>query len=415
MNTTTPKPRLVHVTTIANTQFSFLRGQNQYMIQNGFEVHAVSSPGPALRKLAERDSVETHAVPISRSIAPFQDIISLVRLFFLFRHLRPHIVHLSTPKAALLGALAAAAARVPIRIYHIRGLSSESERGLKRTLFQWLERLTARLCHLSLCNAFSLLEYARAENILNQKEGTVLRKGMSNGIDRGRFNPDTTVPISLAKLKPDVAPTESATVIGYVGRIVRDKGIEELVVAWRRLRIEVPHARLLLVGPYERECAISPRVRDELESDPRIIVAGRQEDVVPFYRDMDVFVYPSHGTEGFPNAPMEAAAMRLPVVATRVCGSVDAVVDGVTGVLVQPRDAASLAEAVRAYLTDPELRRRHGQAGRQRVLAEYRCEDIWRELHELYVDLMRRRGLPTPVQVASESTSTMHYSKRRAA
>ena len=223
-----------------------------------------------------------------------------------------------------------------------------------------------------------------------------MANGMSNGIDPKRFDPDTVEPICLLSLKPEV-PTlsDSRTVVGFVGRLAKDKGIEEIFRAWTLLRDEFPDALLLLVGPWEEENKVSTAVRQGLESDPRVFLPGKVTDVAPFYKAMDFLVFPSH-REGFPNAPMEAACMGLPVIATSVIGCVDAVVNYETGMLVPPRNVELLAKAIRRYLQDPELRRKHGQAGRTRVLRDFRPEAIWEALYHEYIRLLHVKGLPIP-------------------
>ena len=369
--------RLAYVTTLPITQFLFLRGQNDYMARHGFELHAVCSPGQELDRLVERDGVAAHPVPISRRIAPGADLVALVRLYLVLRRIRPHVAHLSTPKAALLGAIAVWAARVPVRVYFVRGTATEGAAGRSRTLFRLLETLTARLCTATICVAPSLLRFLRDEGIVRPGEGTVLACGMSNGVDAERFA------AADAARAPGAAP-----VIGFVGRLARDKGVEDLAAAWRVLRERFPDARLLLVGPWEDEGAVAPECRAALEADARVEMPGLVSDPVPWLARMTVFAYPSHGTEGFPNAPMEAAAAGLPVVATRVVGCVDAVVDGETGRLVPPADPRALADAVAVYLGDAALARAHGRAGRLRVRRDFQREAIWAALLGAY-----RRGL----------------------
>lgn len=381
---------LAHITTIPLTQWAFLRGQNHYMSQRGFEIHTIASPGKRLAEVGRRDGAVTHSIRISRTISPCADIISIIRLLFCLREIKPDIVHLSTPKAALLGAIAAWAARVPIRIFFVRGLITETTRGLRRGVFRLLETLTARLCHQHICVSHSLLAFARSESILTEKQGIVLVNGMSNGIDTGRFDPTITAHNEAVLNTAD----EDILIIGFVGRLARDKGIEELAQSWGLLREEYPHLRLLLVGPWETE--IANDLSAGLESDSRVWMTGFVDDVIPYYCAMSLFVYPSHGTEGFPNSPMEAAAMGLPVVASRVVGCVDAVQDGVTGALIPPHDPTALTDAIRLYLNNPDLRHRHGQAGRERVLREFRQETIWEALYQEYVCLLRERGLPIP-------------------
>lgn len=410
-----PAPtKLVHVTTIPMTQWLFLRGQNQFMVDQGYEVHAVSSPGPFMPKLVGRDPVIPHEIPISRQITPIRDLISTVRLWRLFRQLRPEIVQLSTPKAALLGAIAAKAAFVPVRILQVRGLASESETGIRRTIYQRLEQLTDRLCNGCLVNAKSLLEYAREANIL--RTGRVAGLGMSNGVDLQRFDPQQVQPADLSAW-PDwnrLQQQEQGLVIGYVGRMTRDKGLEDLYQAWQHLRDDFPTAKLLLVGLWESENGVTEKVRAALTQDPRVLIAGVQDDVMPFMQHMDIFAFPSHGTEGFPNAPMEAAAMELPVIATRVIGCVDAVDDGVTGTLIDARNPEQLEAALRVYLEDTALRREHGTAGRTRIRRGFDPAELWAEFHQFYTFLLRREGLPVP-ETRPQDTKPPQESPRRAA
>jgi glycosyltransferase involved in cell wall biosynthesis len=181
-----------------------------------------------------------------------------------------------------------------------------------------------------------------------------------------------------------------------VGRVVRDKGIHELCEAWRRVRREVPRARLLLVGKAEPQDPVSEHVLRELQNDPTVHLAGFVADVPGLYAASDVVVLPTY-REGLPNVPLEAAAMGLPVVATRVVGCVDAVLHGLTGTLVPPRDAGALAEAMIGYARDPMLRARHGEAGRRRVLQEFVPERLWAELASVYERLQGDRRVPRSV------------------
>ena len=391
--------RLAYITTIPGTQWMFLRGQNAYLSARGFELHAISSPGPRLTAVGERDGATVHPVPIARTIAPLRDLVSLVKLYRTLRRVRPQIVQVSTSKAALLGAIAARLARVPIRVFLVRGLASEHVRGFKHWLFQRLERLTAQLCNSVLCVSPSLLEHAQAEGILRAREGLVPGNGMSNGIDAERFNPETVGPAELPAVDRSAKngrPESHEFVVGFVGRLADDKGIGDLAAAWRVLRREFVNSRLLLVGAWEAAASVSALVREDLEADPRVIFTGRVEDVAPYYKRMDLFIFPSHGSEGFPNAPTEAACMGIPVVATNVIGCVDSVRDGITGTLVPPSDPEALVEAIRTYLDDGELRKQHGRNGRERVLREFRPETVWEAMYAEYCRLLEANGLPLP-------------------
>jgi glycosyltransferase involved in cell wall biosynthesis len=388
--------KLAYVTTVPVTQWGFLRGQNAYFSGKGFEIHAISSPGRHLDALAERDGVTAHAVPIARTISPLGDVLTAWRLFRLFRRIRPDIAHVSTPKAALLGAAAAWAARVPVRVFCIRGSATEPASGLQRHIYRIAEWLTGRFCHQAICVSESLLAFVRSESILARDRGMVAAKGMSNGVDVQRFDVESIDPARLRMMPgalPRLAQDPSAVVVGYVGRLTLDKGIEILWRAWMVLRQEYDNLHLVLVGPWEKEASVAGECRRSLETDARVHIVGYTEDVVPYYRLMSFCVFPSFGSEGFPNAPMEAAAMRLPVVATRVVGAVDAVEDGVTGILVPPRNVEALIRAMRMYVEDPGLRQRHGAAGCARVRRDFGQEAIWAALEEEYARLLQGAGL----------------------
>jgi glycosyltransferase involved in cell wall biosynthesis len=389
--------KLAYVTTLPVSQWGFLQGQNRYLADNGFEIHAIASPGKFLDKLAERDGSTVHAVPISRTISPLQDLVTLARLVVVLRRIRPDLLHVSTPKAALLGAVAGWVARVPIRVFCFRGSITEPASGWRRRLFRRLEWLTARLCTQTICVSKSLRDFARSESIIGPAEGMVAAHGMSNGINAARFSRDAADPLAVPTMPESIrrlAHGPGVVVFGFVGRLAHDKGLDVLQQAWASLRDRFPNAHLLLVGPWEAENSVPPECRLALEHDARVHIAGDITDVVPYYRLMSVFVFPSMGSEGFPNAPMEAAAMGLPVIATRVVGCVEAVKDGVTGMLVPAGNAKALASAMQLYLEKPDLARTHGEAGCDRVRRDFRQETIWKALHQEYLRLLRHASLP---------------------
>lgn len=377
---------LMHVVTVPQS-LGFLRGQVQFMKRQGFAVHAVSSPGPGLDSFGKDEGVLTHGVSMTRRITPVSDLISLLRLITLMRELRPHIVHSHTPKGGLLGMAAAFFCRVPIRIYHLHGFRAETERGVKRALLMLTERIACWLAHRVLCVSHSLRQVIVSYNICSSDKITVLMSGSANGVDAsGRFNPDN-VDGARSEIRRRFGIPDSARVLGFVGRIVRDKGIVELAQSWATLREEFPDLHLMIVGEPESVDPVPVDVLERLQRDKKVHFAGRVNNVPSYYAAMDMLVLPTY-REGFPNVPLEASAMALPVVSTRVTGVVDAVVDGVTGTLVQPGDGEALAEAIRQYLRNPEMARSHGQVGRQRVLTDYRPEAIWSALYAEYLRLM---------------------------
>jgi glycosyltransferase involved in cell wall biosynthesis len=387
--------RLLHLTTVPMS-FTFLRGQPAFLARRGIQVQALSSPGPELHAFSDAEGVPVHGVRMLRQISPLRDLAALARIVRVLRRVRPHVVHAHTPKGGLLGMLGAWMARVPVRIYHMRGLPMTTATGGRRALLRTTERVSCALAHRVFCVSPSLREVALAEGLCPPDKITVPGGGSGQGVDAaGRFDPARLPEGTRAAVRAGFGIPAGAAVVGFVGRIVRDKGVAELAEAWGRLRDAFPDARLLLVGPFEGRDPLPPGVEAALRGDPRVVLAGEDWDTPRLYAAMDVVALPSY-REGFPNVPLEAAAMELPVVSTRVPGCVDAVADGETGTLVPARDAAALEGALRAYLADPALRRARGRAGRARVMREFRRELVWEALLAEYGRLLRTRGLPAP-------------------
>nr|MBA2669641.1 glycosyltransferase [Gemmatimonadota bacterium] len=301
-----------------------------------------------------------------------------------------------TPKGGLLGMMAAAAYRAPVRIYHMRGLPLMGATGMRRLLLRITEWTACRLAHQVFCVSHSVRGEAVAAGICPPGKISVLLGGSGNGVDAaGRFDPDAQESGARMETRERFGIPSDAVVIGFVGRIVRDKGVVELVDAWQGLRGRFPSAHLLVVGPFEEQDRIPTETERLLRNDPRVHLAGMNWETPPLYGAMDLVALPTY-REGFPNVPLEAAAMRLPVVATRIPGCVDAVEDGETGTLVPARDAGALSDALARYLENAELRERHGRVGRARVIREFGQEAIWTALHSEYLRLMRERGVAKP-------------------
>jgi lipopolysaccharide/colanic/teichoic acid biosynthesis glycosyltransferase/glycosyltransferase involved in cell wall biosynthesis len=379
--------KLVHIMTVPQSLF-FLTRQVRFMKDRGFEVHAIASPGPALDRFGREEGIETSSVEMPRRISPWGDLVALVRLLRVLWRIRPAIVQSHTPKGGLLGMIAAFLAGVPVRIYTIHGLPLETARGLKRVLLRWTEKISCLLASQVIAVGPSLRRRAIAEGLASSSKVKVLGKGTINGVDAlGRFNPLRHAPSEGSAVRLTLGIPPDARVIGCVGRIVRDKGLEVLVKAWTSLREEYRDLHLLVVGAFEPQDPISRSSEELLRSDPRVHLTGNVDSVRPLYRAMQVVVLPSY-REGFPTVPLEAAAMELPVVATRVTGCVDAVLDGVTGTLVSPGDPGRLGDALRTYLDHPERGVEQGRAGRERVLQDFRQDVVSEHFHREYRRLL---------------------------
>lgn len=387
--------KLLHITTVPSTLF-FLRGQIKHMKLHGFEVHILSSPGEFLPEFSEHEQVIAHTVNMPRKITPWKDLLAIFQIWFFLHQIRPQIVHASTPKGGLLGTIAAWLAGSPIRIYQMRGLPLMTATGYKRNLLWWSEKISCSLAHTVICNSHSLREVAITEGLCPASKIRVFLGGSSNGVDATiRFNPTRVGTAARGEIRQKYSIPADALVLGFVGRIVRDKGATELAEAWKSLRHQFPKLHLLIAGRFEPQDPLPLWVKQLFEEDDRIHMAGVVLDTPPLYTAMDIFVLPSY-REGFANVNLEAAAMQLPVVTTSVAGCIDSIQDAVTGTLVSVQDVDALTKAISFYLTNSELRTQHGIAGRERVLKDFRQEAIWEALHQEYTQLLKKQGLSAP-------------------
>jgi glycosyltransferase involved in cell wall biosynthesis len=386
--------RLAYITTVPES-LGFYRTQAQYLKRRGFAVYGLSSPGKSLAAFAASEQTPVYAVDMPRRITPLRDGVAVAQLTRILRHIQPQIVYASTPKAGVLGMIAAWLAGIPVRIYAVLGLPFMTATGYRRLLLTWSERIACHLAQQVFSVSHSVREIIVAAGVCPAAKVKVLVNGSVNGVDAaGRFNPDR-LRCQRSKAREMYNIPAEAVVIGFIGRRVRDKGISELAAAWKRLRESYPDAYLLVAGPPEPQDPVPVATEQFLQHDARVRMTGFVDDIFLAYAAMDVFVLPTY-REGFPVSLLEAAAVELPVVATRVPGCVDAIVDGVTGTLVPAYDAESLANAIRDYFDQPDLRIRHGRAARERVLRDFRPEPILEAVYLECIRLLNEKHLSTP-------------------
>ena len=402
MSHTSRRPRLVYVTTHAISAENLMNGQLSFLREHGFDITVIAAPSESLDVVREREQVATIPIPIEREISPIADVRTLAKLCGIFRNLRPDIVNAGTPKAGLLGMIAAKLTGVPVRLYTLRGLRLETTSGFKERLLATTERIAASCAHQVICVGDSLRQEFVRRRLIAAEKTIVLRHGSSNGVKAERFQYSAEQFIQIGQLQSSLGIPEQAPVIGFVGRLTRDKGIVDLHAAFTQLQTEFPDLRLVLIGWPEEGDPVPSAVWQSLQNHPQIIRTGAIKDPSLYYGLFDVFVFPSY-REGFPNVPLEAAAAGVPVVGYSATGTLDAVVNGVTGTLVPLQDSAALASATANYLRNPLLRHRHGEAGRRRVLTDFRREDIWQSLADVYVDWLSESGLPLPIS-SNETT-----------
>jgi len=388
---------LVHIVTVPISLRTFFDGQISYMKGSGFDVQAISSSGTLLKEFGETEEIAVHRVNMPRKISPLSDCLAIFSLCRTLWRVRADIVHAHTPKAGLLGMIAGWLTRVPVRIYHIRGLPFVTMSSPRRWLLEFSERVACRLAHKVLCVSHSVSDVAIEKKLCSPEKISVLCAGSGNGVDAEcRFNPSRVGEAASARVRESMGIATEATTLGFVGRFARDKGFVELAEAWGSLRAEYSNLHLLVIGSFDSRDPVPETLASKLRNDSRVHFIKQTQEIEAYYSSIDICALPTY-REGLPNVLLEAAAMECPVVSTRVPGCVDVVVDGETGLLVPARDAGALHTAIRRYLQSKEMRIQHGKSARRWVLSKFRQEMIWSALRNEYLDLASRQGLEIPV------------------
>ena len=370
--------RVLLIATVPITLYH-LRGFVEWLADHGCDVHI----GSAARELATFVAgwpCAVHRLPLRRRISPLADLWAVACLIRLIWRVNPAVVHTHSPKASLLGMLAASMTGRRLKIYHVHGAPFETATGLSRTVLIMSERLTAYLADEVWCVSNSVLRLLTGIGVPPAKM-RVPQNGSIAGVEARRsFSPDARAPDRM-RSRDELGLGADDILVGFVGRLSDDKGLDELRRAWASLAPANSHAFLVVVGDVDERQPISRESESWLASGPHVRHIPHTMEPAAWFAAMDVFVLPSY-REGFPVVVLEAAAMALPTVATRVTGCVDSVVDGWTGALVPVRDVKALARALDLYLSSPALRQSHGMHARDRALADF-------EPTALYEDYLR--------------------------
>lgn len=351
-----------------------------------YEVGVLSSPGEEWAMLDKYgDAVKRLEVPMERHISPLRDLRSLWRLVRVFRRERPDMVHSMTPKAGLLCMLAAWITRVPVRVHMFTGLVFPTATGLKRRILMATDRLTCA-CATHVLPEGEGVKRDLLDNGITRKPIKVLGYGNCRGIDLDRFDP------TLSEVQAEAAKLRKPEVFTFIaiGRLVGDKGINELVAAFSRLNRELPATCLILVGPQEKELdPLSPATLSEIESNPAIEAVGNQADVRPWLAAADCHVLASY-REGFPNVVIEAGAMGLPQIVTDINGANEIIINGRNGVIVPPKNADAIHASMSRMATDPAFRSVLAANARSLIASRYEQTYVRRCLYDFYHEILNK-------------------------
>jgi len=392
-----PAVKVAHITTIAMSLRYLLLNQLRSLRQAGYEVVGISSPGPEVSTV-KTAGIRHIAVPMTRrAFTPLSDLRALWALYRIIRREQFVIVHTHTPKAGILGRWAAKLAGVPIVVHTSHGfVFHEGSPWLWRQFFIILEKMAARCSDVIFSVNHEDVETAIREGICDP--GKILPLGNGGiGVDIALFNRDRFASDDIARKRFEVGLPNGARVVGFVGRLVREKGLLELFAAARLVREKVPNVHFLFIGPVDthKSDALTPDTAQEYGIGDICHFLGMRHDMPELYALMDVFVLPSH-REGFPRAPMEASAMKVPCVVTDIRGCWEAVKHGRNGLLVPLGDAQALADAIVELLTDREKARRMGEEGRRMALERFDERLVFEKVKAEYARLLREKGLPEP-------------------
>ena len=378
--------KLVLGITIAGSVL-LLRGQVKFFSDKGYDVYLLAPSQEKSVDFCKKENCTLIDIDIARDINILKDIKTLIVLIGTIWKIQPDIVNVGTPKMGLLGSIAAFVCRVPVRLYTCRGLRYEHEKGFKRWLLLNLEKVSSFFSHKTICVGHYLKQRAISDNVFKKEKAIVIGEGASNGVSLEEFNP-ARIDLNEREKIINTHKLDGKTVFGFVGRLINRKGINELIDAFVQVNKTYPDTALLLLGRTNINQISDPTILDEIEKNEAIHYLGFQEDVPLYMSVFDIYVQPSWW-EGFSNALIQAAAMRLPIITTNATGCGDAVRDGFNATVVKVGDVEGLKSAMNQYLNNKELRREHALNGP--VWAEnFRHEKIWDGLHELYQDQLKK-------------------------
>ena len=390
------KRKLIRVTTSDISLDSLIKGQLKFL-SSEFEVIGVSNNTGVLAMVGEREGIRTIEVPMHREISLFSDIKCLWLLYRLFRKEKPDIVHANTPKGSMLSMIASKLASVPHRLYTVTGLRYQGESGLFRILLMVMERISCYCATKVIPEGEGVKKTLLKDNITS-KEMHIILNGNINGIDTEYFNPDLfnrdrtdnkLYTGNKKDIRRDLNLKEDDFVFIFIGRIVRDKGMNELAVCMKRFKAEKKNVKLLLIGRFESK--LDPLDADNekfLRSDLNIHFLGYQNDVRPCFVAADVLVVPSY-REGFPNVVLQAGAMGIPAIVTNINGCNEIIKEDFNGKIFSSKDVNALYEKMNWCLNNKNRVKDMASQSRKMIVDRYRQEEVWKATLQEYKKLLK--------------------------
>ncbi len=385
--------KLIRITTVPLSIEKLLGKQLTFMNQF-YNVTAISADKNELKKVAENLGISYFHVEMSRKITPFKDLKSVWEMYKFLKKEKPEIVHTHTPKAGLVGMLASRFVGVRNRLHTVAGLPLMEEKGLKRIILILVEKLTYACATNIYPNSNGLKDFILQKKLTNTKKIKVIGNGSSNGIDLQYFNPGIFSEKEKEDLRKEIKISPDDFVFIFVGRLVKDKGINELVSVFSTLESKIKdHSestskkiKLLLVGALEHDLdPLLPKTLDLIQKNKNIISVGFQSDVRPYFTISDVLVFPSY-REGFPNVVLQSLAMEIPAIVTDINGCNEIITDNYNGLIVKPGNEESLENAMCKFIKDETLQRFLKKNSRKSII-KFGQTEVWEALLQEYQNL----------------------------
>jgi glycosyltransferase involved in cell wall biosynthesis len=374
--------KIIRITTVPISLYKLLEGQLNF-INNYYEVIAISSPEAELYKCEKKEGIKTYGVKMSRRITPLADIFSIISLIKIFRKEQPSIVHTHTPKAGLVGMIAAKISGVPNRFHTVAGLPLMESKGFKKVILILVEILTYKCSTKIYPNSFGLRDFILDNKLSKHNKIKVLANGSSNGINLDYFSLQHFNNINNSKFRLSINISKTDFVFIFVGRLVGDKGVNELIKSFSNLSNGRTNLKLILLGNQEK--SLDPLLNDtvnEINYNKNIISLGFKDDVRPYLAISNALVFPSY-REGFPNAVLQAAAMELPSIVTNINGCNEIIENGINGILIPVKNIEELTKSMKLICEDINYYKSLKKNCRKVIVEKFKREFVWKSiLHE---------------------------------
>lgn len=386
------KIKLLRITTVPISLKHLLKGQMSFMTRNGFKVIMVSSDGPEIPEIMKSEKCDHVIIPLTRKITPFKDLFAIFKLVILISRIKPDIVHTHTPKAGMVGMISAYITRVPVKLHTVSGLPLMEVKGLKRKILNFIESLTYHCADRVYPNSEGLKDFILKSKFARSKKLKVLGYGSSNGIDTSFFDPNIYTQKEKETTRHELGLNSDDYVFIFVGRLVGDKGINELIQAFNDLSLLYESIKLLLVGPYENDLdPLNSETLSIINSNPQIISTGYQNDVRRFFSIASALVFPSY-REGFPNVVMQAGSMGIPSIVTNINGCNEIIIDNNNGLIIEAKSHSAIYKAMLFLYQNKVTYYERKDSIRELIINKFERKIFWNILLQEYQSLINNRA-----------------------